>query len=388
MARRDRSVPPRRSGNILILTALLMIFMMAVLAFAVDLGYLLMARTELQRAADSAALAAAWELVDQGEFADDPDLSSAIASARSQATAYAALNPVTRDAPTVDFNSGNDVEGDVVLGYLSDLSNQNATFAYNDPALYNAVTVRVRRNGIQNSMVPMFFARIFGVNNSSLEAEATAALLKGISGFQTPSDGSNLGILPFALDEESWNELLAGNADDDWAWDEVSGEVKPWSDGIRELNLYPQGTGSPGNRGTVDIGSNNNSTNDIARQITDGVSPSDLDHHGGELKLDDNGDLFLNGDTGISAGVKDELASILGEPRTIPIFRSVSGPGNNATYTIVKFAGIRIMEVNLTGSENSKRVIIQPAPMVSKGAIPATSSGTSYLIFSPVHLVR
>ena len=39
----------RRQGNILVLSALLMVLMMAMTAFAVDLGYLCVARNELQR---------------------------------------------------------------------------------------------------------------------------------------------------------------------------------------------------------------------------------------------------------------------------------------------------------------------------------------------------
>src|SRR4029453_10300558 len=120
---------------------------------------------------------------------------------------------------------------------------------------------------------------------------------------------------------------------------------------------------------TVDIGSSNNSTSDINRQILDGVSPEDLAYHGGKLELDSNGELNLNGDTGISAGVKDELASIKGKPRIIPIFREVHGPGNNADYTIVAFVGIRIVDVKLTGSMSSKRLLVQPALMITRGAI-------------------
>jgi hypothetical protein len=181
--------------------------------------------------------------------------------------------------------------------------------------------------------------------------------------------------------------MLAGNAPDNWTWDAECQVVRPWSDGIREVNLFPQGTGSPGNRGTVDIGSSNNSTNDIARQIVDGVSDTDLEYHGGELKLDEYGELLLNGDTGISAGVKDELASIIGQPRVVPVFQQVEGPGNNAMYTIVKFVGIRILEVKLTGKMSSKRVIVQPAAVVTQSVIASETEGTSQLVYSPVHLV-
>ena len=117
-----------------------------------------------------------------------------------------------------------------------------------------------------------------------------------------------------------------------------------------------------------------------------GVNASDLSYLGGELKLAANGELLLNGDTGISAGVKDELASIIGQPRIIPIFQSVSGPGNNATYTIVQFAGVRILNVKLTGAMSQKRVIVQPCNIVVKGGIPG--DGTSSFVYSPVWIVR
>ena len=131
------------------------------------------------------------------------------------------------------------------------------------------------------------------MDRAATEAEATAALLTDFKGFQVPSDGGNLGILPFALDQDTWNDMLAGNTGDDWSWDELTQQVIAGADGILEVNLYPQGTGSPGNRGTVDIGSSNNSTNDIARQIVDGISPSDMAHHNGKLEFDQNGELQL-----------------------------------------------------------------------------------------------
>jgi hypothetical protein len=71
------------------------------------------------------------------------------------------------------------------------------------------------------------------------------------------------------------------------------------------------------------------------------------------------------------------------------VFSSVSGPGNNAKYTIVGFAGVRIMEVVLTGSMSSKRVLIQPASVEMLGGIPATDGVQhSNFIHSPVWLVK
>lgn len=202
-----------------------------------------------------------------------------------------------------------------------------------------------------------------------------------------PKDGTNLGILPYALDEQTWNNLNTSGTDN-WSYNPDTKTVSSGSDGVKEANLFPQGTGSPGNRGTVDIGSSNNSTSDIARQITSGISASDMAAMGGSIQFGADGTLHLNGDTGISAGVKDELASIVGKTRFIPIFRTVVGPGNNADYTIVKFVGVRVLAVKLTGSSSSKYVMVQPANVIAKGAIYDPNAPATDYVYSPVWLVR
>ena len=376
------NVRDKRKGNILILSALLMASTCAVLASAIDLGYLYVAQAELQRAADSAAIAATWELVGEDVVAEDECSWAAAYHAFSKAEQFVGLNTVSGDAPAISYD-------DVTLGYMADPTDPTSQLVCSAPDNYNAVNVRIRRTAEMNGEIPLFFARVIGHESAALEAEATAAVLRNIGGFKAPDGDTNLDILPFALDEETWNNMLAGCADYNWHWDNDAKRILCGGDGVLEVNLFPQDVGAPGNRGTVDIGSNNNSTNDIARQIVEGVSQEDMAYHDGSLELDENGELMLNGDTGISAGVKDELESIKGEPRIIPIFREVSGPGNNAMYTIVQFAGIRIMDVKLTGNASSKRVIIQPAVVVMRGGIPAPSDvPTSKYVYSPVWLVR
>jgi Flp pilus assembly protein TadG len=387
MIRRLQTRPADRRGNVLVLTAAMMVVMITLLAFAVDLGYMNIARTELQRAADAAAMAATWELIDPA-VTNSVDLSAEISSARQVAVSYAAKNKVTAAAPAVDPNTSNSVNGDIVVGYIADPMSSTSPMVYTDMNIANAIKVKIRKETGMNGKVPYFFARILGLDSMASQASATAALLKNFGGFKIPEGESTLDVLPFALDKQTWDAMLAGGGNDVWNWNESTDTVSCGSDGVREINLYPQSTGSPGNRGTVDIGPCNNSTADLAQQILNGVTQADLDHIGGELQLSDSGTLTLNGDTGISAGVKDELASIIGDPRIIPIFDSVTGPGNNAQYTIVQFAGVRIMEVKLTGSNSSKRVIIQPCKMIIKGGIPASGPQTSHFIYSPVWLVN
>jgi len=360
--------------------------MLAMVAFSVDLGYVLTAKEELQRTADASALAACW---DYGKsLSKGQTYTVATQSGRSAASTYASYNQITKNPTQIDTNTSNSPGGDVVFGYISDLGGASNNFQTGATTNYNAIQVRVRKDSSLNGKVPYFFARIFGIQGQALTAQATAAMVRDVSGFKAPADGTNIDLLPFALDLQTWNGLMAGSGDDAWKWDPATKKVVAGSDGVLEVNLYPQGTGSPGNRGTVDIGSSNNSTSDIARQILNGISPSDLAAMGGKIEFNSDGKLFLNGDTGISAGVKDELASIMGQPRIIPIFSAVTGNGNNATYTIVKWQGIRIVNVKLTGSMSQKNVMIQVAPVVTKGAIQSTTSGPSSFVYSPVVLVK
>jgi Flp pilus assembly protein TadG len=384
MSRRSIRRPQRsrrRRGNILVLSVFLMMLMMAMVAFAVDIGYLCVARAELQRTADCAADAACWDLVNTSGPSGYSNYSVLSDNARARASQYAGLNQVMSKSTTLGAS-------DVEIGYIANPQDPNSPFLTNSASPPNAVHVRVLKTSQQNGQLPLFFGQVLGANQVSAQAEATAALLYSFSGFQAPSDGSNLGILPFALDQQTWDALMNGTGTDDYSYNADTGAVTTGSDGIKEVNLYPQGTGSPGNRGTVDIGSSNNSTADISRQITSGISASDLSYMGGKIQFDSNGKLYLNGDTGISAAVKDDLASIIGEPRVIPIFSAVNGPGNNASYTIVKFVGVRITYVKLTGSMSNKQVIIQPAVCKIKGGIPSTGATMTTFVYSPVWLVR
>lgn len=375
-----------RQGTITILAAIMSIVLVGMVAFCVDLGYVLSAKEELQRSADSSALAACWEY--GAQLGKGTTSTAAMTSARTIAAQYASANQVTHHAVSLDANASNNANGDVVFGYIADFKNSQSAFQTSGANGYNAVKVRLRKNASINGKVPYFFAKIFGLSGQSMSSEAVAGLVLDIKGFQAPSDGGTIGILPFALDQQTWNSLIANSGTDTYKWNADTKAVSAGSDGLVEVNLYPQGTGSPGNRGTVDIGGANNSTADIARQIVHGISASDLAALGKPLTLDNGGTMTLNGDTGISAGVKDELASIIGQPRVIPIFSTVTGNGNNATYTIIKWQGIRIVNVKLTGSMSQKNVTIQVAPAQVKGVVPATSTGSSKYVYSPVVLVR
>jgi len=377
----------RRRAAVAVYMLISMSVVVGFAALAVDVGMLYNTQAELQRTADAAALASAWELLDEDRLKGGSYLDYVLDESRASAVTTAAGNPILRAAPVVDPSE------DVLIGYLANPYDGTGALDISNLSQSNAVSVAVQRNASRGGSVTLYFARFLGADSKDMYASATAAFADNIVGFEVAGgSGDNVKLLPFALHVDIWNALIAGSGGigDNYGYDKRSGSVYAAGDDLAELNLYPGSGGTqlpPGNFGTVDIGSNNNSTKDIARQILYGVSEADLSYFGGKLTLDD-GPLYLNGDTGLSAGIKDELEAIKGQARAIPLFDSVCGPGNNAEYHIVGFAGIRIMDVKLTGSMRSKHVIIQPGMVVDKTAVPGAGAGPSSYVYRPVQLVR
>ncbi len=376
----------RRRGVTAPLVVVVGTVILAFSALTIDVGLMYNTRAELQRTADAAALAGAMRLMNPDRLKGSADLAAAIADARVKVGEYAGYNNVHGDSPEV-------MTSDIVVGYLSNPFDASETPAFDDPSRFNAVSARVRRDDTGNGPIELLFARIFGRQNASMTANATAAAMDGIEGFRVTDTTGSAGLMPFALRLTAWQNLLnlSFTTGDNYSYDADTGTVANGSDGVFELNLYPGGGAGqlpPGNFGTVDIGSPNNSTADLSRQIRYGVNADDLSWFGGELRLGPDGTLQLNGDTGLSAGIKDDLAAIIGQPRSIPLFTTVTGPGNNSMYTIVGFAGVRIMSVKLTGSMNSKHLIIQPAIVVDDSVLVGPASGSSYFVYQPVRIVR
>jgi Flp pilus assembly protein TadG len=400
-----RSPARGRPGATLPLTALLMPFIIALVALSVDLGWIISVRCQMQAAADSAALAGAQKLLDtsylQGTTNTGPASDTAMSNARATAQTFAAQNYGGGVSLTVADNPSNSATGDIVCGYLSAPTSYSQPLTVTQPGVGpypNSVQVTVRRDSLQNGSLGLFFAPYLGMSSFDLTAKATATYQGGISGFAIQAPGySTCKLLPFALDINTWNQVLAGSGPDVFSRDPATGQVTSGSDNIHECKLYPlsNGNGSgtsglpPGNFGTVDIGSPSNSTTDIKRQIQYGPNATDLSYFpNNTLQLSPTtGTLTLQGDTGVSAGMDAVLQGIIGQPRIIPLYSSVSGPGNNAQYTIVGFAGVIFLEAVLTGSLSSKHLTIQPCWCIDPNA-QGGNSGQSYFVVKPLALTR
>ena len=368
-----------RRGNILILTAIAMVPMCGMIAFAVDWGALCSTKADLQRTADAAAMAGIWELLEARDPGSNLSQSQAKSNTRLATREYAMMN--TAYGRTVDL-----LHEDIEIGYFPNPLEPSGALQTSNFEKFNTVRVTSRRDASVNGPLELFFAKVLGHDDYNVEATATAIFVNDIAGFEAPRNGGNAPILPFALAVETWESALDGEGEDNWTWNAELEVFEPGGDGIPEVNLYPQETGSSSNNGTVNIGTSNNSTSFISNQILNGVSPADLDYHGGDLTINDTVELNLDGDPGISNGFKNDLAAIIGEPRVVPVFDDFEGNGNNSSYTISQWAGIRIVEVSMTG--NDKRVMVQPSKVfIDGGVIPGTTSSSNY-VFSRVWLTQ
>lgn len=116
------------SGQVFVLFAVVLAVLLGISALSLDLGFSYMTKSELQKAADSAALAGAQELP------DDP----------TQASAYAKT-----------YATSNGVK-----------ASDNMTIAVGGDN--KSITVTINRTS------PTFFAKIFGVNTNAVSAHSTA----------------------------------------------------------------------------------------------------------------------------------------------------------------------------------------------------------------------
>jgi Flp pilus assembly protein TadG len=170
---------PQRRAVITVNVAILLVPIMAFLALALDCGYLLKVRTELQSAADAAALAAVRELIPGANGIQNLDQAIETARALAQQNMGGANAFVVNDA-------------DIQIGRY-DPSSIYSSVNLLDNGTFDTVRVTVRRDHTTNSAVRLYFARVIGIADCDVTATATAILPQ--ANVLRPGDG----VLPFGL---------------------------------------------------------------------------------------------------------------------------------------------------------------------------------------------
>lgn len=169
----------RNQGIATVYIALLLVALLAFVGLAIDIGYMYVAKTQLQNAADAASLAGAAVLVENTKTINQP-------LAREEAWKIACQNKVVPGntpvfliasaencaSPPSDLNNtNNDPYGDIVLGNWNDTTGFTPGVSNNNTLFINAVKVVARRTSetsisnvkIGNNPVSLFFGKILSL---------------------------------------------------------------------------------------------------------------------------------------------------------------------------------------------------------------------------------
>lgn len=134
-------------------------------ALAIDVVSLYVARSEVQRAADAAALVGAKAIADSGVTSLPPgDPNAAAAKTLAQSMANSAITALLNASPALNQVAGSPP---VLIG-------GTPTIVYNDPSASNLTNDAIITVTLQRTGLPTFFAKVFGQTASTTSATAVA----------------------------------------------------------------------------------------------------------------------------------------------------------------------------------------------------------------------
>ncbi|MEW6235492.1 MAG: pilus assembly protein TadG-related protein [Candidatus Omnitrophota bacterium] len=408
---------PNQNGSVIVLATICMTLIMMAAAMTIDVGLMAASKSQLQNAADSAALAGAAQLVDEGALAGTPDQTDDVISARNFAQEFAGYNEAAKVALQLDRNDGNLADGGIVAGYLQNPLDMNSLFQSEGVSQINSIKVSANLSQDINGPLALLMGAFDGPDSVEISTHAIATIDDRIAGFSLGA-GETLPMLPFAAYEGTWNASTDGVSDQD-NFRVVDGVVSSGSDGIPEITLYPYKyyvgiPGTRGNVGTIFVSAVIGSTY-VQNQIANGMNQEDLAAIDGlEMTDDGSGDYakWLPGENWMSSSWHTALRNIKGQARIMPLFRSFSSSPPIALanpddvtleehlaktaagmeeiccaiqyyYETVKFEAVTVIESYWPSSDSSKRFIVQPAQMTTEKAIfnpDAPSSGLVYTL--------
>ncbi len=313
----------KRRGAMAVFLCIMLVPLLAAVALALDFGYVMYIQANMQRVADQAALAGVRDLV------PNPDGSQDLDDVKTTVQNYVLMNTDDRfQISTEDIEIG---RYDPTTIYQSvDLL---------QTGIFDTVRVHFRRDDTTNQSVSLFLARMFGHDIANVSVTAAAVLQKA----QLLPEGSD--ILPIAIPIDTWN---------------VTQQNVPWTIYGDGQIFDEYGNQLNGNWGTVDIGSASNSNADIKDQILNGLRQSDLDmlYQYNLISTTDHIDsqapMWVNGDTGLSAGMKSSVQEVHGHTKLIPIYDVTSGAsGGQLDIHIINWGVVEVVDSTWNGGQNS-----------------------------------
>lgn len=396
----------KRRGAIVVVVVLLLIPLLAFMAFCVDIGWITVTKSELQNAADSSAAAGARQLMDNyGAYSlpAQPNRAALIDGAKQAASTYSRR-----------FGGYNAAGGVTSLTILPEdirfgFTDANGVFQAGASGYPNTVQVLARRDASANGALPLFFARVLGMSDTTVSASAAATIYTGLiasfdanGGGEGPADGGGAGSAGefSANGEGAWGEDY-GSAGDGFQCSllPVAFDVNTWTtfcetglspDNVLhtdvneapQMRIYPSPQTAPGNVGLLCLGTWTNSDPAYRNWILNGPGEGDLQSLAaqGSFPVSMDSPRPWKGSPGLKSELRAEFEAIIGQPRLLPLFQPASlipyqaaaGTGSNATYNIVGFVGVMVTEV--TGNGGNLNISVQPCDVVDPTAVfdPAT----------------
>jgi Flp pilus assembly protein TadG len=426
---KNRNSRNARRGVAAPLVAILLIPLLAMMAFSIDIGYAVMARSELVNAADAAALAGVqqlypayqqWQLASTNSSKSNIQ-SNAVTLATATAVSVANSNMVARASVQI-------VSGDVDVGYTDANGNYYSGNMIPSNSFPNTVKITARRDNTNlpnsNGEVPLFFGPILGKKSVALESSSTAVAYGGIvTGFTSSykpgpaasssgagsSAGSSQssvasGVLPVAVDMTQWFDFYKNGANSAYAdpnaplgqaWFQIyPGGQGESMDGLLSLNGSKAASqqwysGGPPNGGWIQCGP---TATDLAGLAAAGDLP---------LPANGTGACWASG-PGMKSSLLGDFQAIITSPPTmklLPLFDPNSpgtSGGGNGTYQICYFVPVYLVYADGHGKANMDIAVV-PAPgnpltdptvVIGKVQPLGTSSTPQYVVPVPGKLTN
>lgn len=353
----------QRRGTVIAQVTVSTTVLLGFAALAVDVGQLFSVEAELQRAADSSALAgASGYFTNAGLIQDTTELNTIIPERTQE---YSLYNESYRAGGTA-------VElADITYGTY-DFSDPDAPLDTSGASRFNAVQVTTRRTeGGSNGAVGFFFARIFGMAAGNVTSTATAAMDDRVAGYEY-DDSSGTGMLPFTIHRDIYEDLVVNGADE-WSYDNETDVVETAGDSVPEVKLFPyklSGSGNnnvgAGNFGVLQFG--DSGVSQVVDNILYGVTEADMEAALGTsepMYYDDEGNsqtYNASGEPGMKGGTESAVEMRIGDVVTFFLHDLVTDSGGNAIYRNVGIRAGRVMHIDLHGNPNNKELVVQPVP--------------------------
>jgi Flp pilus assembly protein TadG len=367
------SLRQQRRGTIAPLAAILSVFIVAMVAFSVDTSWIVLTRSELQNAADSAALAGAGQLMDGYVLYNLPNqtastkvtiINSAISSAQVAAKQYAGYN-AAGGVTNLVLN-----DADIQVGFLD----QSGKFtASNSNGPYpNTVKVLMRRDAKANQSLRLFFAPVLGVTTMDVNAPSSATCYAGTINSFNPATGQNVNLLPVTYDVNAWSNFIkTGKAPD--------GSTNTAGNGSPQVQIYPS-VKDVGNFGLISLNDAHVGASTVTQWINQGASPTDIqsliNNNLIPLANHPSNTWTWNAENGFKATDVTAMNAYTGTTYLIPLFQPVStgpippyqaGVGNGSWYfyDVVQFVAVTIMPVN----DVNRTIVVQPGAYIDPSAV-------------------